>query len=69
MSERHKPYKGIEWKQVDIRNMPEVGSKTINVAFDKATLDAMIYGSPWNPPDEVRDNLDKYLKEVRLCLI
>jgi hypothetical protein len=64
MTERHKDIVGIEWGRVDVRDMPSVSTGSIDVAFDKGTLDAMIYGSPWSPPDEVRENTSKYLKEV-----
>ncbi|EKJ73459.1 hypothetical protein FPSE_06377 [Fusarium pseudograminearum CS3096] len=59
---------GIEWKRVDVRDMPTVSTGSIDVAFDKGTLDAMIYGSPWSPPDEVKENTSRYLKEVHRAL-
>ncbi|KAG7409949.1 EEF1A lysine methyltransferase 4 [Fusarium oxysporum f. sp. rapae] len=65
MTERHKEITGIEWSRVDVRDMPSIATGSVDVAFDKGTLDAMIYGSPWSPPDEVRENTSKYLKEVR----
>ncbi|KAF4991635.1 hypothetical protein FDECE_13983 [Fusarium decemcellulare] len=68
MTKRHENIEGIEWQQVDVRDMPSVHDKSIDVAFDKGTLDAMIYGSPWNPPSEVRDNTSRYLKEVHRTL-
>ncbi|KAK5996280.1 EEF1A lysine methyltransferase 4 [Cladobotryum mycophilum] len=49
MSERHGDIKGIEWKEMDVRDMSAVADKSISVAFNKGTLDAMIHGSPWNP--------------------
>jgi hypothetical protein len=64
MTERHKDIAGIEWGRVDVRDMPSVSTGSIDVAFDKGTLDAMIYGSPWSPPDEVKENTSKYLKEA-----
>lgn len=64
MTERHKDIPGIQWQRVDVRDMPTVTTGSIDVAFDKGTLDAMIYGSPWSPPDEVKENTSKYLKEV-----
>ena len=64
MTERHKDISGIEWQRVDVRDMPSVTTGSIDVAFDKGTLDAMIYGSPWSPPDEVKENTSNYLKEV-----
>ncbi|KAF5962280.1 endothelin-converting enzyme 2 [Fusarium bulbicola] len=68
MTERHKEIAGIEWSRVDVRDMPSIASGSIDVAFDKGTLDAMIHGSPWNPPDEVRENTSRYLKEVHRVL-
>ncbi|KYG13634.1 hypothetical protein FVEG_13903 [Fusarium verticillioides 7600] len=68
MTERHKDIPGIQWSRVDVRDMPSIESGSIDVAFDKGTLDAMIYGSPWSPPDEVRENTSRYLKEVHRVL-
>lgn len=28
----------------------------------------MVYGSPWDPPDEVRDNIKQYVEEVSRIL-
>lgn len=64
MTERHRLIPGIEWRNVDVRAMDSIVSKSINVAFDKGTLDAMIHGSPWNPPQEVKENTGSYLREV-----
>ncbi|KAF4974361.1 hypothetical protein FZEAL_8726 [Fusarium zealandicum] len=60
MSERHKEIAGIQWSKVDLRDMPSISTNSIDVAFDKSTLDAMIYGSPWSPPDEVKENTSRY---------
>lgn len=54
----------ITWLEGDVRNMVDVADGSVDVAFDKGTLDAMIHGSPWNPPEEVKDNTSKYMKEV-----
>lgn len=62
MSAKNDP--NITWQWADIRSMPELGSKTIDVAFDKGTMDAMIHGSPWSPPDDVLENTSRYLTEV-----
>ncbi|KAF1936046.1 hypothetical protein EJ02DRAFT_296828, partial [Clathrospora elynae] len=35
-----------------------------NIAFDKGTLDAVIYGSPSSPPEEVMENSGRYVSEV-----
>lgn len=55
---------GITWKYGDVRSLVDVPDESIDVAFDKGTLDAMIYGSPWDPPDEVRENTTKYINEA-----
>lgn len=65
MSARHEQEKGIEWKWADVRNMTEIADGSIDVAFDKGTLDAMISGSPWDPPDIVKQNTGQYINEVR----
>lgn len=62
----HKDVEGVEWKHMDVRDMGAIADKSIDVAFDKGTLDSMIYGSPWNPPGEVKENSSKYMKEVGL---
>ena len=31
-------------------------------------MDSMVYGSQWDPPDEVRDNLSRYIDEVTKVL-
>jgi hypothetical protein len=65
MTERHAGTEGIEWRLMDVRDMKGVDGNSVDVAFDKGTLDAMIHGSPWSPPREVRDNTSAYLREVR----
>lgn len=65
MSKRNADIEGIAWKQVDVRQMDQISSDSVDVAFDKGTLDAMIHGSPWDPPDEVLDNTGRYIREVR----
>jgi hypothetical protein len=56
---------GIEWVCGDVREMAEIATASVDVAFDKGTLDAMIYGSVWSPPDDVKDNARRYVREVR----
>lgn len=55
---------GVQWAWADIRDMPQHSDNSIDVAFDKGTMDAMIHGSPWSPPDDVKDNTSRYLTEV-----
>ncbi|KAK0749613.1 hypothetical protein B0T18DRAFT_427707 [Schizothecium vesticola] len=62
MKERHAEY-GIEWRLMDVRDMKGIDDASVDVAFDKGTLDAMIHGSPWSPPQEVRHNTSAYLRE------
>ncbi len=49
---------------MDVRDMKGVDDASVDVAFDKSTLDVMIHGSPWSPPQDVRDNTSAYLREV-----
>lgn len=39
-------------------------SNSFDIAIDKATLDAMLYGSLWDPELEVRRNVGAYVDEV-----
>lgn len=64
MTSRNGPDSGVSWKLADVRDMKDIPSKSIEVAFDKGTLDAMIHGSPWSPPDDVLDNTGRYINEV-----
>ena len=64
MRARHAEEKGIEWRWADVRDMKEVASDSVDVAFDKGTLDAMIHGSPWSPPDQVLSDTSRYMREV-----
>lgn len=67
MKSRSPADSGIDWKWADVRDMPDLASSSIDVAFDKGTLDAMIHGSPWSPPDDVLENSGRYLGEVSEC--
>lgn len=49
---------------MDVRDMAGVEDSSINVAIDKGTLDAMIHGSMWEPPEEVTRNTSTYMNEV-----
>ncbi|KAH8174771.1 methyltransferase domain-containing protein [Sarocladium implicatum] len=64
MSSRHADIPGIEWRLADVCQMDSVASGSVDVAFDKGTLDAMIHGSPWSPPDDVVEQTAKYMQEV-----
>lgn len=66
MQLRHSDKPQVKWTVGDVRDMTDIESRSIDVAFDKGTLDAMIHGSPWSPPDEVLDNTGCYINEVSL---
>lgn len=68
MTKRHSDIPGIQWKRADVRKLEMLSDQSVDVALDKGTLDAMIYGSGWNPPDEVKDNTGRYMKEVHRIL-
>lgn len=68
MTKRHAEIKGIEWKRADVRDLEMLADESVDVALDKGTLDAMIYGSCWNPPDEVKINTGRYMREVHRVL-
>jgi hypothetical protein len=64
MKSRHPDKPQVEWMIGDLRDMKDINDKSVDVAFDKSTMDAMIHGSPWSPPKEVMDNTGRYLNEV-----
>jgi hypothetical protein len=51
------------WRVMDVRDL-ELGTAKVDIAIDKGTLDAFIHGSLWDPPDDVRENVGKYVDEV-----
>ena len=53
----------IDWRVMDIRALT-FDDNSFDVAIDKATLDAMLYGSLWDPEDEVKENVRRYVDEV-----
>ncbi|CAD6440197.1 e348e4a1-4fd9-45a3-b1eb-fc42f559b4e1 [Sclerotinia trifoliorum] len=55
------------WTVMDVRNM-KLEDGEIDVAIDKGTLDAMIHGSMWDPPQDVRENVGRYVDEVARVL-
>lgn len=64
MKSRHASEEGVTWREGDVRDMESIETSSVDVAFDKGTLDAMIFGSPWSPPEEVLENSGKYMSEV-----
>lgn len=55
------------WRVMDVRNL-ELAAATVDIAIDKGTLDAFIHGSLWDPPEDVRENVGKYVDEVARVL-
>jgi hypothetical protein len=52
------------WAVMDVREL-QLSDGSVDVAIDKGTLDAMIHGSLWDPPADVRENVGRYVDEVR----
>ena len=61
---KHAAATTIQWRVVDVRDMDVFEDGSFDVAIDKGTLDAMISGSLWDPPPEVRRNTGLYVDEV-----
>jgi hypothetical protein len=59
-------YSSLEttWRVMDVRKL-ELQDGSVDVAIDKGTLDAMIHGSLWDPPEDVRSNVSQYVDEVK----
>ncbi|THV48225.1 hypothetical protein BGAL_0261g00150 [Botrytis galanthina] len=66
MSEKYSDL-NTTWTIMDLRDM-KLKDGEIDVAIDKVTLDAMIHGSMWDPPQEVRENVGRYVDEVARVL-
>lgn len=56
-------YPEMTWQVMDVRHL-EFEDDIFEVALDKGTLDAMLHGSLWDPPEGVRENVGKYVDEV-----
>ncbi|KAE9370184.1 S-adenosyl-L-methionine-dependent methyltransferase [Stipitochalara longipes BDJ] len=55
------------WLLMDLREL-ELPDASVDIAVDKSTLDAFLHGSLWDPPDDVRTNVGKYVDEVARVL-
>ncbi|KAH6996497.1 hypothetical protein BKA56DRAFT_609739 [Ilyonectria sp. MPI-CAGE-AT-0026] len=62
ITERHDELGGSGRKLTDVRSMVDLADKSINLGLSKGTIDAMMYGTPWSPPDEVEDSTSRYMK-------
>ncbi|KAH6714467.1 S-adenosyl-L-methionine-dependent methyltransferase [Leptodontidium sp. MPI-SDFR-AT-0119] len=56
-----------QWVVMDVRAL-SLPTASVDIAIDKGTLDAFIHGSLWDPPDDVRANVGKYVDEVARVL-
>jgi EEF1A lysine methyltransferase 4 len=52
------------WGVMDVREL-RLSDSSVDVAIDKSTLDAMLHGSLWNPPVDVRSSVGRYVDEVK----
>lgn len=57
-----------QWQVMDVREM-SFPNQAFDIAIDKGTMDSMFHGSMWDPPDDVRDNIRRYLGEVARILV
>jgi EEF1A lysine methyltransferase 4 len=64
MASRFADMEGIQWKVADVRRMDDIQEGVFDAAIDKSTLDAMLSGSLWDPPEEVKTNTRSYIDEV-----
>lgn len=39
-------------------------NQAFDIAIDEGIIDSMFHGSTWDPPDYVRDNIQRYLGDV-----
>ncbi|KAK5111351.1 hypothetical protein LTR62_005191 [Meristemomyces frigidus] len=58
-----KQHPAVTWLAMDIRSLSFPRS-SFDICIDKATLDAMLYGSLWDPPEDVKANVKAYVDEV-----
>lgn len=62
MKEKYSDIK-TEWRVMDLRDL-QLEDASVDVAIDKMTLDGFINGSVWDPPVDVRNNVERYVQEV-----
>lgn len=55
-----------KWEVMDVRDL-KLEDASVDVAIDKGTLDAFLHGSLWDPPEDVRESVGKYVNEV--CIL
>lgn len=55
------------WHVMDVRSL-QFPDSSVDIAIDKGTLDAFLHGSLWDPPEDVRESVGKYVNEVARVL-
>ena len=62
-------YRGLNsvWEVMDVNDM-KFTSNSFDIAIDKATMDGFFYGSPWDPTEDVRISIDRYVSVVARVL-
>jgi EEF1A lysine methyltransferase 4 len=55
------------WILMDVREL-DLPDASVDLAVDKCTIDGFIHGSLWDPPDDVRTSVGKYVDEVARVL-
>lgn len=61
MSLKYRDIGDITWQHANIRCVDLISSESMDFAFDKGTLNAMIHGSPWDPPDEIIESTGRHI--------
>jgi len=59
---------GMQWNCLDMRDLNEIPSQSIDVAFDKGTMDAMIETTACEPELGVKQNISQYIREISRVL-
>ncbi|MCJ1231651.1 hypothetical protein MMC12_008330 [Toensbergia leucococca] len=71
MASRYDHETGNKWKVTNVRNMTDFKGAGFEITIDKGIfegLDAMISGSLWDLPQELRKNTGDHIDEVLATL-
>lgn len=55
------------WKVIDVRKV-KFEDQSFDLVIDKGTMSCMVHGSVWDPPADVKANIEKCLNEVERVL-
>lgn len=53
---------------MDVRHTEGIPSQSMDMAIDKATMESMVHGSMWNPPDDVCKSMGATVSELSRVL-